>query len=78
MSELSSLLNSVFKICKPLAVKGAGLDGGLRLLSRLPFVGFGDSDSTAASSSCGLVAESSRGLVWVLEECHETRANQSV
>jgi hypothetical protein len=69
MSELSSLLNSVLNIRRPVAVKGAGLDGGLRPLSRLPLGGFCGSDSTRASSSWGLVAaKSSRGLFLVLEE----------
>jgi len=64
MSELSSFLSSVRKVCKPLAVKGVGLDGGPRLLSKVPRPGFRDSPSTAARSSWGFVAESSRlGLV---------------
>jgi hypothetical protein len=62
MSTLPSSLNSVLKVCKPVAVKGVGLDGGPRLLSRLRLSGFCDSDSTGASSSWSLFAELSRGL----------------
>jgi hypothetical protein len=58
--ELSSLFSSAPKVCRPLAVKAVGLDGGPRLLSKVPRPGFDDSDSIAARSSWGLVAASSR------------------
>jgi len=60
MSEPSSFLSLVPKVCKPLAVKGIGLSGGLCLVSKVTCPGFGDSLSTIAISSCGLVAASSR------------------
>jgi len=59
MRELSSFLSSIPKVRKPLAVKGIGLGDGRRLVSKVTCPGFGDSLSTGASSSCGLVAASS-------------------
>jgi hypothetical protein len=68
MPEPSSFFNSLPKDSKPLAVRGVGFGEGLNLLSTEPLAGGNDSASTAARSSCGVVAESSRlGLGQTLE-----------